>query len=102
MPEQNLLDTNVDKLFESLSIGKINDVRKKIQSEVERKKQELRIIVGERYRDLIEAADTISDMKKTAEGVISHIEEMSVKCQQLQLRQLYGFKADLAHIKSSR
>nr|CAD7457115.1 unnamed protein product [Timema tahoe] len=100
MPEQNLLDTNVDKLFESLSIGKINDVRKKIQSEVERKKQELRIIVGERYRDLIEAADTISDMKKTAEGVISHIEEMSVKCQQLQLRQLYGFKADSAHIKS--
>nr|CAD7402535.1 unnamed protein product [Timema cristinae] len=54
----------------------------------------------ERYRDLIEAADTISDMKKTAEGVISHIEEMSVKCQQLQLRQLYGFKADSAHIKS--
>merc|ERR1719494_768531 len=33
-------------------------------------------MVGERYRDLIEAADTIQNMKQTASKVIDSVEEV--------------------------
>ena len=33
---------------------------------MDRKREELREMVGERYRDLIEAADTIQNMRTTA------------------------------------
>lgn len=57
---------------------------------------------SERYRDLIEAADTIGDMKKTAEDIISHIDNMSTKCQQLQQKHLLGFKLDESNSKAER
>jgi hypothetical protein len=57
---------------------------------------------SERYRDLIEAADTIADMKQTAEGIISHIENMSTKCLQLQQKHLLGFKLNPSSSKTER
>jgi hypothetical protein len=57
---------------------------------------------SERYRDLIEAADTIGDMKQIAEGIISHIDNMSTKCQQLQQKHLLGFKLDTNNSKVER
>ena len=39
--------------------------------EVDKKREELRVMVGERYRDLIEAADTIQNMKLSAGQVIT-------------------------------
>jgi hypothetical protein len=56
---------------------------------------------SERYRDLIEAADTIADMKQTAQGIISHIENMSTKCLQLQQKHLLGFKLEANSSKDS-
>jgi hypothetical protein len=57
---------------------------------------------SERYRDLIEAADTIADMKQTAEGIISHIENMSTKCLQLQQKHLLGFRMNPSSSKTER
>ncbi|XP_069696321.1 conserved oligomeric Golgi complex subunit 1 isoform X2 [Periplaneta americana] len=102
MPVQNLLDINTDKLFEEHTVSEILETQKKLQIEIERKREELRTMVGERYRDLIEAADTIGDMKQTAEGIISHIDNMSVKCQQLQQKHLLGFKVDSNNTKAER
>ncbi|XP_047096649.1 conserved oligomeric Golgi complex subunit 1 [Schistocerca piceifrons] len=91
MPVSNLLELNPDKLFEEHSISEIQEIQKKLQTEIDRKREELRTMVGERYRDLIEAADTIADMKATAEGIVSHIDKMTDKCKQLQEQQLLGF-----------
>lgn len=91
-----MLEIDPDKIFEEKSISEIEVVQKKIQDEVERKKEELRTMVGERYRDLIEAADTISDMQHTATGVIDRINSMEKLCGAFQQRQLLGFQLDLS------
>lgn len=42
----NLLDIDVDSLFEQCSINEIDLVHKKLQQSIEAKKEELRIMVG--------------------------------------------------------
>ncbi|KAF9394779.1 hypothetical protein BGZ94_006638, partial [Podila epigama] len=49
-------------------------------TDIENKKQELRMMVGERYRDLIGAADCIVRMKETALAVQGNIAKMRNSC----------------------
>lgn len=134
MPAKDLLNINPDVLFEEHTISEIDDTQKKLLHEIERKREELRVMVGyvqyllifyiiphcmhrhsskiiiyhrveqftsantfclnysERYRDLIEAADTIGDMKSTAQNCIKHIENMTLTCRNLHDTHLIGFK----------
>lgn len=46
MASINLLDINVDTLFEQYGIHEIDHVHKKLQQNIEEKKEELRIMVG--------------------------------------------------------
>jgi len=75
------MDTNV--LFEKYTIEEISAIEKKTRADIEKKKEDLRQMVGERYRDLIEAADTITDMKTNANNVVSSIGRMQQYCQTL-------------------
>ncbi|XP_076443565.1 conserved oligomeric Golgi complex subunit 1-like isoform X2 [Babylonia areolata] len=81
-----IMDTG--ELFEKLTIEEIRDKEKKIRAEIEKKKEDLRVMVGERYRDLIEAADTITAMKNSAENVMKSISNMEELCQTLQHKQM--------------
>ncbi|XP_032900183.1 conserved oligomeric Golgi complex subunit 1 isoform X1 [Amblyraja radiata] len=67
-------------LFERYSTEEIRQVERRVRSEIEHKKEELRQMVGERYRDLIEAADTIADMRLCADKVVSSVQEMFEYC----------------------
>lgn len=51
----------------------------------------------ERYRDLIEAADTISEMKLLSDDVIRDVEKMSLATSLLQQKQATGFKLDISN-----
>lgn len=51
-------------------------------------------IFSERYRDLLQAADTIGEMRKTSTSVIEHIEGIIGSCRNLNEHQLIGFKID--------
>ena len=51
--------------------------------EVDRKREELRVMVGERYRDLIEAADTIHQMRSCTRSVMASLTEMQEACSSL-------------------
>ncbi|KAL7032843.1 hypothetical protein ACKWTF_007408 [Chironomus riparius] len=78
----NLFNIDVCSIFEQYTIKEIEALNLKIQHEVDGKKEELRNMVGERYRDLIQAADTITEMKFTSEkieNVISKNEIMNWK-----------------------
>ncbi|GFQ69729.1 conserved oligomeric Golgi complex subunit 1 [Trichonephila clavata] len=78
-----------DILFENHSVKEIQEIEKKLRNDIERKKEELRQMVGERYRDLMEAADTITEMKEIAESVTSclkSIEDTSVNLQHSSLQ----------------
>ncbi|XP_075701950.1 conserved oligomeric Golgi complex subunit 1 [Rhinoderma darwinii] len=67
-------------LFEAHSAEEIRGLEKKVRAEIEQKKEELRQMVGERYRDLIEAADTIGEMRKSAGLVVDAVRDMERYC----------------------
>ncbi|CAK1542071.1 unnamed protein product [Leptosia nina] len=92
MSFNNLLEVDPEKLFQTFSVAEVDQVQKKLHHEIERKKEELRAMVGERYRDLIHAADTIEDMKSTTSSILNHINDMIVICKNLHETHLVGFK----------
>ncbi|XP_055856916.1 conserved oligomeric Golgi complex subunit 1 isoform X2 [Episyrphus balteatus] len=101
MSSANLANLNVDALFEQHSIAEIDIVQKKIQTEVEKKREELRTMVGERYRDLLKAADTIATMRESSSELCNQIDNITTNCRSLNEKQLIGFKtADTDAIKS--
>ncbi|XP_055903884.1 conserved oligomeric Golgi complex subunit 1 isoform X2 [Eupeodes corollae] len=100
MSSANLANLNVDALFEQHSIAEIDIVQKKIQTEVEKKREELRTMVGERYRDLLKAADTIATMRESSSELCNQIEYITTNCRSLNEKQLIGFKTDTDAIKS--
>ncbi|XP_011143993.1 conserved oligomeric Golgi complex subunit 1 isoform X2 [Harpegnathos saltator] len=102
MTTTNYLDLDINKLFEKHTIKEIEEIQKKIQLESDRKKIELRTLVGERYRDLILAADTIGKMKITSEEVTSKIANIEDKFKELQKKYLIGFKTEPVEDKLDR
>ncbi|KAG0333663.1 Golgi transport complex subunit 1 [Podila horticola] len=71
---------DADDLFMRLSVPELNAYERRTRNDIENKKQELRIMVGERYRDLIGAADCIVRMKETAFAVQDNILQMRNSC----------------------
>ncbi|XP_059060925.1 conserved oligomeric Golgi complex subunit 1 [Achroia grisella] len=94
MSQPNLLEIVPEELFQNNFIADIDQVQKKLQYEIERKREDLRAMVGERYRDLIHAADTIEEMKVTTASTLNHISEMISSCRNLHNTHLVGFKID--------
>eukprot|EP00111_Clytia_hemisphaerica_P004311 TCONS_00012305-protein len=71
---------DVGSIFQQQTVAEIEGIERKIRGEIEKRKQDLRVMVGERYRDLINAADTIQDMKKVTNEVTHNIEMISNLC----------------------
>ncbi|KAJ3259752.1 Golgi transport complex subunit 1 [Chytriomyces hyalinus] len=57
---------DADGLFESRGVADVRVLHSKMGSEIEQKKKDLRLMVGERYRHLIEAADSVAHMKEAS------------------------------------
>ncbi|XP_038613073.1 conserved oligomeric Golgi complex subunit 1 [Tachyglossus aculeatus] len=57
-------------LLASQGCEEVRGLERRVRSAIEQKKEELRQLVGERYRDLIEAADAIGHMRRTARGLL--------------------------------
>ncbi|XP_059991137.1 conserved oligomeric Golgi complex subunit 1 isoform X4 [Lagenorhynchus albirostris] len=70
-------------LFESHGAEEIRGLERQVRAEIEHKKEELRQMVGERYRDLIEAADTIGQMRRCAEGLVGAVKATDQYCSRL-------------------
>ncbi|XP_043288617.1 conserved oligomeric Golgi complex subunit 1 isoform X2 [Venturia canescens] len=102
MPGKQYVDLDINKLFEEHSIKEIEQIQRAIQLESDRKKIELRTLVGERYRDLIQAADTIAEMRETSKNVISRIADIEETFRDLQQKYLIGFKIDSSDNSSAR
>ncbi|XP_004693526.1 PREDICTED: conserved oligomeric Golgi complex subunit 1 [Condylura cristata] len=72
-------------LFETHGAEEIRGLERQVRAEIEHKKEELRQMVGERYRDLIEAADTIGQMRRCAEGLVDAVKATDQYCARLRL-----------------
>ncbi|CAI5682447.1 unnamed protein product [Oreochromis niloticus] len=70
-------------LFQCYNTEEIRGIERKVRGEIEQKREELRQMVGERYRDLIDAADTIGEMKQCSESVVQSIQDMQQYCHRL-------------------
>ncbi|XP_069565997.1 conserved oligomeric Golgi complex subunit 1 isoform X1 [Brachyistius frenatus] len=70
-------------LFERYNTEEIRLIERKVRGEIEHKKEELRQMVGERYRDLIDAADTIGEMRQCSESVVRSVRDMQQYCHRL-------------------
>lgn len=70
-------------LFETHGTEEIRGLERQVRAEIEHKKEELRQMVGERYRDLIEAADTIGQMRCCAEGLVDAVKATDQYCARL-------------------
>ncbi|RUS21705.1 hypothetical protein BC937DRAFT_91791 [Endogone sp. FLAS-F59071] len=71
---------SADDLFANHSIPDLRLMEKKTRADIESKRQELRLMVGERYRDLISAADAIVSMRKNALSVQDMLDKMQDSC----------------------
>jgi len=80
---EQLLEVSPDKLLETHTVAEAEAVSKQLSREVEKKREELRVMVGERYRELIEAADTIQNMRLCSGQVIQSVSGMQYTCQSL-------------------
>ncbi|GES99501.1 conserved oligomeric Golgi complex subunit 1-like [Rhizophagus clarus] len=72
--------TDADELFIKHSVPELRSLEKRTRSDIEEKKQELRLMVGERYRDLIDAADSIVNMRKCALSIQEELHHMQDSC----------------------
>ena len=79
-----LLQLSPDQLLETHTVAEAGAVGRQLAKEVDRKREELRVMVGERYRDLIEAADTIHNMRLCSSSVIQSVAGMQQSCSSLQ------------------
>ena len=62
---------------------RVNEIQrnfKKIQRDIESKKSELRTMVGERYRELINTADTIAEMENTVKDIRTTLDSIQTSC----------------------
>lgn len=75
-----LTEEGTDSLFQQYSIKEIQEIEGKLRNDIEKKKEDLRQMVGERYQDMMYAADTITDMKLSAISVTNHIKAMENHC----------------------
>ncbi|KAI3895448.1 hypothetical protein MKW92_043926 [Papaver armeniacum] len=64
---------DAESLFRTKPISEIRTIEVKTQKEIEEKKEELRQLVGNRYRDLIDSADSIVCMKSSCESISTNI-----------------------------
>ncbi|KAK9292288.1 hypothetical protein L1049_020252 [Liquidambar formosana] len=64
---------DAESLFRSKPISEIRNVEATTKKQIQDKKEELRQLVGNRYRDLIDSADSIVLMKSSCESISSNI-----------------------------
>lgn len=71
---------DADTLFLKYTIPQLRALQLKLVSDIDRKKQDLRIMVGERYRDVILAGDSITSMKKLGESTTESFKNLILLC----------------------
>ncbi|KAI0361425.1 hypothetical protein OH77DRAFT_1492477 [Trametes cingulata] len=72
----DLNDIDPDELFTKHTIPEIKMVQRRLRTEADAKQEELRLMVGERYRDLLQASTSILGLARSSKHVLEALEEM--------------------------
>ncbi|XP_065910977.1 conserved oligomeric Golgi complex subunit 1-like [Dysidea avara] len=76
-------ERDTDTLFQNHSVEEIRKIERRTRNDIQIKKEELRQMVGERYRDLLGAADSISDMMACSKQAYSSLANSQQLCNTL-------------------
>lgn len=68
---------DAESLFRSKPVSEIRSIESNTRKQIEDKKEELRQLIGNRYRDLIDSADSILSMKASCESISANIASIS-------------------------
>ncbi|KAK4268763.1 hypothetical protein QN277_025371 [Acacia crassicarpa] len=79
---------DAESLFRTNPISEIRNVEASTRKQIEDKKEELRQLVGNRYRDLIDSADSIVLMKNSCQSISGNISSIHGSIRSLSLSQL--------------
>ncbi|KDQ20358.1 hypothetical protein BOTBODRAFT_170337 [Botryobasidium botryosum FD-172 SS1] len=69
-----------DEMFVRFSVAEVRGVYDKLRGEADRKQEELRTMVGERYRDLLQASTSIISMSESSKRVLGAFQDMKDAC----------------------
>ncbi|KAF5312388.1 hypothetical protein D9619_002857 [Psilocybe cf. subviscida] len=72
---------NPDDLFTKHTVSEVRGVQQRLRADAEAKQEELRLMVGERYRDLLQASSSIISIAKSSQQVYDALEEIRVAIQ---------------------
>ncbi|KAL5965390.1 Conserved oligomeric Golgi complex subunit 1 [Taenia solium] len=86
------MEASVTEIFENHTIDEVRRIcieirlvpyspsKNQLRNDVESKKMELRFLVGERHRDVIEASDNILHMKEFSQSITEKLEQLEKCC----------------------
>ncbi|KAI5114816.1 hypothetical protein M0805_003229, partial [Coniferiporia weirii] len=72
--ETQLLDS--DDIFVRHTVSEVKTILYRLRSDVDAKQEELRLMVGERYRDLLQASTSIISMSQASRRVLDNVDNM--------------------------
>ncbi|KAF9486293.1 hypothetical protein BDN70DRAFT_869769 [Pholiota conissans] len=72
-PEE--LNLSPDELFSKYTVSEVRAVEHRLRADANAKQEELRLMVGERYRDLLQASSAIISIAKSSQRVLDALEE---------------------------
>lgn len=99
---------NPSTLFQRYTVEQINEIETKIRNDIETKREDLRQMVGERYREIIMAADTIETMHHCSRDIVTSLSSLrghykkNIKPKALQASEAYrevGDKQQRCYLK---
>ncbi|EJD03576.1 uncharacterized protein FOMMEDRAFT_145857 [Fomitiporia mediterranea MF3/22] len=74
--KDNVLSLDPDELFEKHTVHEVKSILHRLRSDVDAKQEELRMMVGERYRDLLQASTSIIAMSHSSKRVLDTVTRM--------------------------
>ncbi|KJA28288.1 hypothetical protein HYPSUDRAFT_74168 [Hypholoma sublateritium FD-334 SS-4] len=69
------LNLSPDELFTKHTVSEVRAVQQRLKTDADAKQEELRLMVGERYRDLLQASTSIIAIAKSSQYVLHALEE---------------------------
>uniref|UniRef100_A0A061S2P7 Conserved oligomeric Golgi complex subunit 1 n=1 Tax=Tetraselmis sp. GSL018 TaxID=582737 RepID=A0A061S2P7_9CHLO len=78
------VQNQAEELFETRTVAEARQIEKTTKKEIEHKKQSLRTLVGDSYRELISSADKIICMSSDCKEVLSNINSMQASFKSLE------------------
>ncbi|KAH9968614.1 hypothetical protein BC827DRAFT_1257663 [Russula dissimulans] len=67
-----------DELFTKLTVSEVKQVHRRLLTDADAKQEELRLMVGERYRDLLQASSSIISIARSSQDTLNALEDIKI------------------------